>query len=59
MSSIALTHLFFFGPLIALCFASFGVLKSAQPKMVPNQPSRATSERAPASLVREGDVGDP
>ena len=56
MSSIAAAHFFFFGPMIVLCFISFGVLQSAQRKTMPNQASYATSEPAPgaASSSREG-----
>ena len=49
MSSIVATHLFFFGPLIILCFISFWILRSAQRRTVPNKASEAISEPAPGA----------
>ena len=42
MSSIAAAHFFYFGPLIALSFVSFWILRSAQKKTVPNKAPEAT-----------------
>jgi hypothetical protein len=49
MSSTGLAHLFFFGPMIVLCFVSFRMLRSAQRNGVPNQATHATSEPAPGA----------